>query len=171
MILQRRWRASSAFIGLVCLAAMMAAGCGYSLHGKAELPFSEIRIERIENLTTEPKLQDKLHKALVREFAKNGIAVTPAAGAVLSGTVRKFEMTSLAEKKDISVEYRIIVEADFIFKDQKGAVHEIKKTGSPFIVSSSGPRDMAVLMGSRDLAEEKAASDIAMEIVGALIYK
>lgn len=158
------------FLGLVCPAVLMTGGCGYSLHRQADLPFTEIRIGKIENLSLEPKLQDKLHKALVREFTRNGITVTPSVGNVLSGVVRKFEMSSLAEKKDITVEYRITVDADFTYRDNDGKV-EIKRVISPFIISTSGSRDMALLLGSRDMAEEKAVAEIAVEIIGALIYK
>lgn len=161
----------SVLLGFAYFTVLMASGCGYSLHGRADLPFTEISMGKIQNLSLEPKLQDKLHKALVREFTKNGIAVTPSAGNVLSGIVRKFEMLSLSEKKDITVEYRIIIDADFTYKDTNGKVFEVKKLQSPFIVSSQGSKDMAALLGSRALAEDKAMSDIAMEIVGALIYK
>ncbi len=171
MIMRMKLTIVSILLGLAYLAVLMTAGCGYSLHRKADLPFTEIRIGKIENLSIEPKLQDKLHKALVREFTKNGITVTPSVANVLSGVVRRFEMSSLSEKRDITVEYRITVDADFTYKDNEGKVREIKKVMSPFIVSSSGSRDMAVLLGSRDLAEDKAVADIAMEIVGALIYK
>jgi outer membrane lipopolysaccharide assembly protein LptE/RlpB len=171
MIMHKRLTVFSVIFGLAYLAVFMTAGCGYSVHRKADLPFTEIRIGKIENLSLEPKLQDKLHKALVREFTKNGITVTPSVGNVLSGVVRRFEMSSLSEKKDITVEYRITIEADFTYRDNDGKVREIIKVMSPFIISSSGSRDMGQLLGSRDVAEDKAVADIAMEIVGALIYK
>lgn len=155
---------------IVAASAMLMTGCGYSLHRKADLPFSEISIGKIENLSLEPKLQDKLHRALVQEFSKNGIRVTSSAANILSGVVRKFEMSSLSEKKDITVEYRIVIEADFFYKDSTGKIREIKKIASPFIVSSPAARDMAVLLGSRDMAAEKAVGDVAMEIIGELIY-
>lgn len=158
------------FLGLAYLAVLMTAGCGYSVYRKADLPFTEIRIGKIENLSLEPKLQDKLHKALVREFEKNGITVTPSAGNVLSGIIRRFEMASLSETKDITVEYRIIIDADFTYRGIDGSVREIKKVMSP-IVSSQGAKDMALLLGSRDIAENQAAKDIATQVVGALIYK
>lgn len=171
IMMRKRLTIVSVFLGLACLAVAMTAGCGYSIHRKADLPFTEIRIGKIENLSLEPKLQDKLHKALVREFTKNGITVTPSVGNVLSGVVRRFEMSSLSERKDITVEYKITIDADFTYRDNDGKVLQMKKVMSPFIISSSGSRDMALLLGSRDMAEDKAMADIAMEIVGALIYK
>ncbi len=166
-----RKRLKILLLGFVCLAVLMTAGCGYSVHRKADLPFTEIRIGKIENLSIEPKLQDKLHKALVKEFTRNGITVTPAAVNVLSGVVRRFEMSSLSEKKDITIEYKIVIDADFTYKDNDGKVLQMKKISSPFIIASPGSRDMGVVLGSRDMAEDKATADIAMEIVGALIFK
>lgn len=166
-----RKRLTILLLGFVCLAVLMMTGCGYSVHRKADLPFTEIRIGKIENLSIEPKLQDKLHKALVKEFTRNGITVTPAAVNVLSGVVRKFEMSSLSEKKDITIEYKIVIDADFTYKDTDGKVLQMKKISSPFIIASPGSRDMGVVLGSRDMAEDKATADIAMEIVGALIFK
>lgn len=171
MMMQKRLTMAYLFLRLAYLAIVMTAGCGYAIHHKADLPFTEIRIGKIENLSLEPKLQDKLHKALVREFTRNGITVTPSVGNVLSGVVRRFDMTSLSETKDITVEYRIIIDADFTYKDSDGNVRVTKKVASPFIISSPGSKDMGVLLGSRDVAEEKAVADIAMEIVGALIFK
>jgi outer membrane lipopolysaccharide assembly protein LptE/RlpB len=150
---------------------LLTTGCGYSIHRMADLPFSEIMIGKIENRTLEPKLQDKLQRALVEEFAKNGITVTPGAKTHLSGVVFDFQMVSLSEKDDITVEYRVIIEADFTFQDAGGNLQEIRKKGSPFIVSFSGSEDMGNLLANRDQAEQKAMADVAMEVVGALIYK
>ncbi len=171
MMISMRLTMLSVFLGFTCLSVLMTAGCGYSLHGRTDLAFTEIRIGKIENFSLEPRLQDKLHKALVREFTKNGVTVTPSVANVLAGVVRRFEMSSLSERKDITVEYRITVDADFIYRDSEGKVREIKKVVSPFIISTPAPRDMGLLLGSRDMAEDKAVADIAMEIVGALIYK
>jgi len=171
MIMHTRLTMFSVLLGFAYLTVLMTAGCGYSIHRKADLPFTEIRIGKIENLSLEPKLQDKLHKALVREFTKNGITVTPSVGNVLSGVVRRFEMSSLSEKKDITVEYKITIDAAFTYRDNDGNVREIKKVISPFIISSPASKDMGVLLGKRDIAEDEAVADIAMEIVGALIFK
>jgi hypothetical protein len=149
---------------------MLTAGCGYSVYGKSSLPFTEIRIGKIENRTPEPKLEDKLYQALVEEFAKNGIAVTPGAARSISGVVRSYNMVSLSEKNDITVEYRVMVDAEFMFQDADGGAREIK-TGLPFIVSFSGTGTMGDLLANRDVAETHAMADIAMEVVGALIYK
>jgi len=156
---------------LAFLLPVLLAGCGYSVHTRASLPFTEIRIGKVENRTLEPKLEDKLHRALVEEFERNGITVSPGAAPVIAGVIRNFTMISLSEKDGTTVEYEIIVEADFTFQDAAGTASEVWRTGSPFIVPFSGAGEIADLIAARDIAERKAMADIAMEVVGSLIYK
>lgn len=149
----------------------LLAGCGYSIHRHASLPFREINIGRIDNATVEPKLQDKLSTALTEEFTRQGILVTPEAQLNLSGRITKFQMISLSEKGGVTVEYRVIVNADFTMTDAKGKVLETRHVSSPFIVSFTGTGDLTNLLASRDVAEKKAMADLSEELVGTLIYK
>ncbi len=165
----RPWAPSFVRLAVTAL-LLLAAGCGYSLYGKASLPFTEIRIGKIENKTLEPKLEDKLHQALVEEFAKNGIAVTKGAGPVLSAVVNNFSMVSLSEKKDVTVEYRVIMDVDVLYQDATGKTRQIRRAGSPFIVSFDGTGAIENTLANRDYAERQAMADTAMEVVGALIY-
>lgn len=151
--------------------ASLFTGCGYSIYRHADLPFTELSIGMIDNRTLEPKLQDKLHRALTEEFLKQGISVDPAANLKLKGVIHYFQMSGLSEKAGVIVEYQVNITADFTVTDQKGSIKEIKKINSPFIVSFSGSQDIGMLLANRDLAEEKAARDVAMQIVRALIYK
>jgi len=153
------------------LAGLLLSGCGYSIHRQSELPFTEIQIRPIENRTYEPKLQDKLYAALVEEFMKNGITVSSSADTRLSAIIHKFDMVLLSEKEGVAVEYIVIMTADFILEDKDGKKRVIKNADSPFIVSLTSAEDLAILLGKKELAEEKAARDVAMRIVGALIYK
>jgi hypothetical protein len=146
-------------------------GCGYSIHKKASLPFDAVRIGKIENKTVEPKLQDRLSKALTEEFLKQGISVYSGAGYQLSGTIHYFELQILSEKADVAVEYEITIKGDFKLADPSGNVKEFKNIGSPFIVSFSGSGTLNELIASKELASERAIQDMAMEIVSALIYQ
>jgi hypothetical protein len=146
-------------------------GCGYSLHGRASLPFDAIQIRTIENKTVEPKLQDKLYTALTEEFLKQGIIVSPDAGYKLSGTIKEFSLLVLSEKGDIAAEYEIVMKGDFTLVDPSGKQKELKDIGSPFIVSFSGPGPLEELIASKEVASEKAIRDMAMQVVGAIIYR
>jgi len=146
-------------------------GCGYTLHSKATLPFDSIRIERIENKTLEPKLQDRLYKALTEEFLKHGITVNPNAGYRLSGTINRFELNILSEKKDIAIEYEAIIKGDFRLIGPSGDTKELKNIGSPFIVSFPVSGMLEDVLARKEIASEEALRDMAMEIVGTLIYQ
>ncbi len=157
------------WVGL--LTGLQLSGCGYSVYTHSDLPFKEIKIGTIENKTLEPKLQDKLHAALTEEFMKNGIMVNPYAETKISAVINKFDMTALSEKTGITLEYRVIIDADFIVEDKDGRKKEFKKIESPFIVSFGSAEDLSALLAEKELVEEKAMSDVAMRIIGALIYK
>jgi hypothetical protein len=145
-------------------------GCGYTIHGKKSLPFDSIQISKIENLTLEPKLQDRLHNALTEEFLKQGIAVHPEAGYKLSGTIHLFELHVLSERSDIAAEYEVIIKGDFRLVGPSGNIKEFKNIGSPFIVSFQSSDLLEDVLALKELASEKAIRDMAMEIVSILIY-
>ncbi|MEW6162845.1 MAG: LPS assembly lipoprotein LptE [Nitrospirota bacterium] len=134
------------------------------------MPFDSIQIERIENKTLEPKLQDRLHKAITEEFLRHGITVYHDAGYKLSGTINLFELHVLSEKKDIAVEYEAVIKGDFRLTGPSGDTKDFKNIGSPFIVSFSGSGLLEDVLALKELASEKAVRDMAMEIVAILIY-
>jgi len=146
-------------------------GCGYTIHGKASLPFDSIQIGKIENKTYEPKLQDKLHRALTEEFLKQGITVHPDAGYTLSGTIHQFQLNVLSTKADIAADYEAVIKADFRLVEPSGKVKDFKNIGSPFIVSFSSSGKLSDVIASKELASEKAIRDMAMEIVAVIIYR
>jgi hypothetical protein len=157
------------WVGL--LTGLLLSGCGYSVHTHSDLPFKEIRIGTIENKTLEPKLQDKLHAALTEEFMKNGIMVNPNADTKISAILHEFDLYVLSEKKEITIEYRVLINADFIVEYKDGRKKEFRKMDSPFIVSLASSEDLATLLAKKELVEERAMRDVAMRIIGALIFK
>lgn len=152
------------------LIALCLVGCGYTLHSKTALPFDSIKIERIENVTLEPKLQDRLYSALTEEFLKNGITVSNNADHKLSGTIHLFELHVLSEKRGVAVEYEVVMRGEFRLIGPSGDTKDLKNIGSPFIVSFPGAGPLENVLAFKELASEKAVKDMAMEIVGILIY-
>ena len=151
------------------LLALCLFGCGYTLHGKAALPFNEIQIERIENRTLEPKLQDRFHRVITEEFLKHGVTISPNADYKLSGTINFFEMYVLAER-DVAVEYEVVMRGDFKLVGPSGDTKDIKGVGSPFIVSFPGSGLLEDVLALKERASERALKDMATEIVGILMY-
>jgi outer membrane lipopolysaccharide assembly protein LptE/RlpB len=158
-------------IVFISIAALACSGCGYSIHPQSALPAKEVEIGLIENMTVEPKLQDKLQKALTEEFMKQGIRVSRGAEYRITGVVNSFDLVSLSEKGGVTVEYRVAVSAEFRLFDRGGRVLMTKITSSPFIVSVTDQGDLGNLLAVKDTAEERAMADIAMEIVGAFMFR
>lgn len=152
------------------LSALCLVGCGYTLQNRTTLPFDSIQIEGIENKTLEPKLQDRLYKALTEEFLKHGVTVQPAAGYRLSGTIHLFELNVLSERKGTAIQYEVVMRGDFRLVGPSGDTKEFKNIGSPFIVSFSALGMLEDVLAFKEIASERAVKDMAMEIVAALIY-
>lgn len=158
-------------IVIISLAALAAGGCGYSIHPQSSLPAKEISIGLIDNRTMEPKLQDKLVRALTEEFMKQGIRVSRGAEYTITGTVNNFDLVSLSTKAGVTVEYRVTMSAEFRLLDREGHVVVVKGISAPFIVALTDEGDLGRLLAVKDSAEERAVADIAMEIVGAFMFR
>ena len=165
-------RLSPSFVFFVSAFISMAVlhGCGYSVHRHISLPFKEISIGTIENRTLEPKLQDMLQRALTEEFLKQGISVIPSARYKITAVIRTFTLVGISAKDNINVEYRVIMGVDFTVLEGGKTIKEIKNVQSPFISAFTGAANMGNLLAAKEVAEESLANDVAMEIVGALIY-
>jgi hypothetical protein len=146
-------------------------GCGYTLQSRTALPFDSVQIEGIENRTVEPKLQDKFYNAVTEEFLKYGVSVQSRADYKLSGTINHYELHVLSERRDVAVEYEVIIKGDFRFVGPSGETREMKNIGSPFIVSFPVSGALENALALKELASERAIRDIAMEVVAALIYQ
>lgn len=156
---------------LVVMAALTFSGCGYQVQRRASLPYPEVAVGAIQNLTFEPGLQDRLSRALTEEFLKQGISVRPGSQHVLKAVIKRYELTGLSEKGNVIREYRVFVAADFTLSDEKGKTVLERNVSAPFIVVFTAAEDMGSLVASKELAAEKAIRDLAVEIAGALIYR
>jgi hypothetical protein len=153
------------------LYALCLFGCGYTIQSRETLPFDSIQIEGIENKTVEPKLQDKFYRAITEEFLKHGISVQARADYKLSGTIKRYELHVLSERKDVAVEYEVIMKGDFKLVGPSGHTRDIKDIGSPFIISFPVSGPLEDVLALKELASERAIRDMAMEVVAALIYQ
>ena len=167
----KKARFSVLLLFAVCCLLTTLFGCGYTLHGKASLPFHAIHIGIIENRTVEPKLQDKLYQTLTDEFLKQGIAVYHRADYQLKGKIDQFELRIMSETSDVATEYEVIIKGDFTITGPSGYIKELKDVGSPFIISFSGSGQLTTLLSFKELASDRAVRDMAQEIVAALIYR
>lgn len=146
------------------------SGCGYTLQTKANLPFEAITIGRIENKTLEPKVQDRLNRALAEAFMGYGFRISPNARYRLEGDVSNFAMTALSEKDLTATEYEVSIHAVFRLIDtEKNSVTSIA-VDNPFVTSLSAVGRLETLMSNKELATDKALKDIARELARRVIY-
>ena len=146
-------------------------GCGYTLQGRTALPFDSIQIQGIENKTVEPKLQDMFYRAVTEEFLKYGVSVQSNADYKLSGTINRYKLHVLSARRDVAVEYEVIIKGDFRIVGPSGDIRDIKDIGSPFIVSFPVFGPLEDVLAFKELASERAVRDMAMEVVAAFIYQ
>ncbi len=145
-------------------------GCGYKLQGRESLPFQSVKIGKIENRTYEPKLEDKLKKALSDELIRNGIMISGNAGHVISGVIEGFELKPLSEKEGLAVEYEVIMKGKFFLTSPEGKVTQLRNSPA-FIVSFYSAGNIQNIMASKETAIISALTSISSEIRAGIIYE
>ncbi len=158
------------FVFLIFIFAFLANGCGYKFQGKETLPFETVKIGKIENRTFEPKLEDKLNKALVDELSKSGFIISSNSKHAINGVINAFRLKPLAEKDKVAVEYEVIIEGKFTLTMPDGTIKELRNSGA-FIVSFYADGNLNELVASKENAAESALKSLAAEIRAGIIYQ
>lgn len=153
------------------LIALFITGCGYSIQGKADLPFRSIGIGKIINKTFEPQLEDKMQVALANELLRNGFVIDNTSGYRIDGSMASFELRTLSEKNGVATEYEVVIRGKFTFADPVGKVKTLRDRGV-FIVSflSGSTESLQGVIAGKEVATDKALSDFAAEIVASIMY-
>jgi len=145
-------------------------GCGYSVQTRSELPFDSISIGKIENNTSEPKLQDRLSRSLAETFMQYGCQINPHARYKIEGKITKFEMEPVAEKASAATQYMVIVRADFRLIDTINGSFQTFSIHNPFYVYFSSAGSIQQVLAQKDIALGRALDDLSQEIVRRIIY-
>ena len=73
--------------------------------GSTPLPFHSVTIKQVRNKTYEPRLEEKMHNALSKEFINQGIEVMNSGGEVeLEATVMDFQIGAIASVNEMIVD-------------------------------------------------------------------
>ncbi len=96
---------NAAYVHILLLTAycllLTLSSCGYHLIGSRLLPFNSITIKQVQNKTYEPRLEEKLHNALSKEFITQGIKVQRSGGDVeMEATINNFELGAIGAIDD-----------------------------------------------------------------------
>ena len=144
--------------------------CGFNIQKKADLPFKEIHLRNIENLTLEPGLQDKMRKTAYQTLTENGFKVAKTSAPILDIQIKRYRLITLSEIGLITVEYEIKMDVKAILYDEKGnKLKEILPTSSLRTVFRTS-RELQKVIAHKELAIESLLKDIAQDITRQLIF-
>ncbi len=150
----------------------LVSSCGYSVHKKANLPFTDIQIGKINNLTFEPKLQDKLQRALADTFIQYGFEISPTSRYRLEGDITRFEIKTLSEKDLITTEYQIFLFCSFKLIDTTtNNVIKVDSITDPFVSYFSAKGRLENVLAQKESAVENSLNDLSKELIRYIIYK
>ncbi|MCL5021851.1 MAG: LPS assembly lipoprotein LptE [Nitrospirae bacterium] len=153
----------------VALCFLLASGCGYTLQGRADLPFQSVAIGKMINRTFEPRLEDRMQTALVDELLKSGFLIDGSSGYKIIGNLTSFDLKTLSEKSGVALEYEVTIGGDFRLIDPSGKARQLRNRGV-FIVSFPSTGGLQDVVALKEQATEKALRDLSVEIVASIIY-
>jgi hypothetical protein len=154
------------------LLTFLLSGCGYTIQTRATLPFETISVGRVENKTSEPKLQDRLHETLAETFAQYGYGVSSFARYRLQGEIYHFELIPTAEVNLAATQYQIVINGSFKLVDTESGKSILLAANSPFITYfNANPTDtLNEIMTQKELAEASALTNLAQTLVSLVTY-
>ncbi len=156
---------------LMLFFSLFTQGCGYSIHTKADLPFKEVYLRNVENLTLEPGLQDKMRKIAYQTLADNGFTLTSSAEKVLDIQIKNYRVSSLSEIGLTTVEYQILIDIKVTLYDGKTNKTIEFNPASPFTTYFRTQKDLQSIIADRDIAIESLMRDICDDMVRRLIFE
>ncbi len=162
------WCKSRSLLLYICF-LLLIPGCGYTIQGKASLPFQTVKIGKIVNRTYELKLEDRMQRALAAELLKTGFSLGAESGYSIEGVLNVFELRVLSVKVNEASEYEVIVKGDFRLYGPSGQVRTLR-SGGIFITSFlSTEENLTSIITGKELATERALRDFSSEIVASIL--
>ena len=157
---------------IILILIISLQSCGYSISNNKSLAIDSVKIGKIVNMTSEPRLQDMLNTALVNEFQRRGLTVSDSSENVLEGEITNYQLKLLSEKKKSAFEYQASVTGDFRLidgqkRDQNGGqnVKELKGITSPNIDYFIARDGLNTIIATKQQADMRAIEGIALLIV------
>lgn len=156
---------------MLLLCVLSVSACGYSMQTRADLPFQDIAIGKIDNKTYEPKLQDRFNTALAEMFAEYGFNLTSSARYRLEGEILRFELTPTAEQNLVAAQYEVHIASNFrLYDTQTKSSIQLMNVSSPFLQSFASTGRIGNVMASKETSTVTAMRDIARSLVSNIVY-
>ncbi|MDO8281373.1 MAG: LPS assembly lipoprotein LptE [Thermodesulfovibrionia bacterium] len=168
--ISRRSRNNICFLLLV-FPFLLISSCGYSIIGSKNLPFNSITIRQVQNNTYEPRLEDRLHYALSKEFLAHGVKVMSAGGDVsLDTTIATFMLSTIAAVDERVKEQELLLRVDMRLTDN-GSITEFTSVESPIRITFETTGSVSEYVVQKQRAIDKAFTEISREIVSRIIIR
>jgi Lipopolysaccharide-assembly len=108
--------------GLVLtLAALAAAGCGYSLSGSLPPHIETVAVPVLKNFTQQPGIEGPITNAIANALTQSGrlrVVDVGSADAVLEGEVVDYQVIAIAVDRNLAArEFRVLVTVNMRFRD------------------------------------------------------
>lgn len=155
---------------IVLITVCFTFSCGYSIYTKADLPFQEIYLRNIENLTLEPGLQDKLRKIAYKSLSENGFTITSTADRILDLQIKNYRLITVSEIGLTTVEYEIQIDVKAMLYNKQGEKLREFNPSSPFRTVFRTSRDLQRVIADRNIAIESLMRDICDDLIRKLIF-
>lgn len=155
---------------LALLFPLLILSCGYSIHKRADLPFQEIYLRKVENLTLEPGIQDKVMNIAYKILSENGFNLKSTAERILDLQIKNYRLITLSEIGLITVEYEIQMEVKAILYDKDGNKLKEFSPSTAFRTVFKTSRQLQRVIADRDLAIESLIRDICEDMTRRLIF-
>jgi outer membrane lipopolysaccharide assembly protein LptE/RlpB len=152
--------------------AVFLSGCGYSIQGRADLPFDKVTVSEIKNSTGEPKLQDRMHRLLAETFMEYGVDIAASARYRVEVDITNFSVYPVAERNLQAIEYQLTMSCKVRVIDMETRkVAEIGSVESPYLVYFRSSGLLVSVLAEKETATEKAIKDLSQEIVMRIAYQ
>ena len=152
---------------VLALASLLLLSCGYSVIKSSGI--DSVSIGRIENLTSEAGVEDRLMRILAEEITKNGIRIDQAAEHVIEGSIKGFFLNSLSETNELATTYELVVQGVFTLVYPDGRRRDLPG-GGKYIVTFSSVGSLKLVLAYKQRATETALRNMSEEIAASLLY-
>ena len=133
------------------------SGCGYTIQGRANLPFDRVTVSEIKNSTGEPKLQDRMHRLLAQTFMEYGVDIAPSARYRVEIDINDFRVYPVAERNLQAIEYQLLVSCKVRIIDMETRkVAELGTIEAPYLVYFRSSGLLVSVLSEKETATEKA---------------
>lgn len=168
--MHRGIQASSFLPALLVALGLFLGGCGYTLQTRADLPFEAVSLGKIDNRTTEPKLQDRFNRLLAETLSEYGFLVTRSARYALEGEVTQFLLRPTVELSSVATQYEVIIRASFRLVDRETGRVTPVLADSPYITYFNSVGKLESVLAQKELSSRDALKNLSQAIVTTIIY-